>query len=60
VRDDRGKFAIRLFARAEREIGAVARKRGAEEAAVEEEEARRRGRGPVTEKRGRGKPMVRV
>lgn len=28
VRDDRGKFAIRLFARAEQKIGAVARERG--------------------------------
>lgn len=38
VRDDRGKFAIRLFARAERKIGAVTREREAEEAAVEEAE----------------------
>lgn len=38
MRDDRGKFAIRLFARTERKIGAVTREREAEEAAVEEEE----------------------
>lgn len=38
MRDDRGKFAIRLFARAERKIGAVTREREAEEATVEEEE----------------------
>lgn len=38
MRDDRGKFAIRLFAQTERKIGLATREREAEEVVVEEEE----------------------
>lgn len=54
VRDDRGKFAIWLFAK--REIGAVTRKRGRGNYGGRRRGGGwgERGRGPVAERRGRG------